>query len=308
LGLTRAAGIEAYPVLIARRNDYFFQPRMMNPNQLNDNVVLLKLSGKDVYCDPGTAFTPFGLLPWSETAVAGLKLDKEGGSWVTTSLPESGVSKIERKADLKLGDDGTLEGKVKITFTGLEAVYRRIEQRNEDEASRKKFLEDQLKEYIPVGIDVELTNKPDWTSSNEKLVAEFDVKVPGWASGAGRRAMLPVGLFSATEKHLFDHAQRVHPIYFEFPFQKADDVTIELPLGWQVSSTPKAVNQDAKAITYTMKAEEDKGTLHLTRGLAVNMILVDAKSYPTLRNFFQMVRTDDEQQIILQPQGTAARN
>ena len=295
-------------MLISRRNDYFFQPRMMNPNQLNDNVVLLKLNGKDVYCDPGTAFTPFGLLPWSETAVAGLKLDKEGGSWVTTSLPESGVSKIERKADLKLGDDGTLEGKVKITFTGLEAVYRRIEQRNEDEASRKKFLEDQLKEYIPVGIDVELTNKPDWTSSNEKLVAEYEMKVPGWASGAGKRAMLPVGLFSATEKHLFDHAQRVHPVYFEFPFQKADDVTIELPLGWQVSSTPKAVNQDAKAITYTMKAEEDKGTLHLTRGLAVNMILVDPKAYPTLRNFFQMVRTDDEQQIILQPQGAAARN
>jgi hypothetical protein len=308
LGLTRAAGIEAYPVLISRRSDYFFQARMMNPNQLNDNVVLLKLNGKDVYCDPGTAFTPFGLLPWSETAVPGLKLDKEGGSWVTTSLPESTVSKIERKADLRLTDDGTLEGKVTITFTGLEAVYRRVEQRNEDEASRKKFLEDQLKEYIPVGIDAELTNKPDWASSNEKLVAEYEMKVPGWASGAGRRAMLPVGLFSATEKHLFDHTQRVHPIYFEFPFQKADDVTIELPLGWQVSSTPKAVNQDAKAILYTMKAEEDKGTLRLTRGLVVNMILVDPKSYPTLRNFFQMVRTDDEQQIVLQPQGAAARN
>ena len=308
LGLSRAAGIEAYPVLISRRSDYFFQQRMMNANQLNDNVVLLKLNGKDVYCDPGAAFTPFGLLPWSETAVPGLKLDKEGGSWVTTSIPESTISKIERKADLKLRDDGTLEGKVTITFTGLEASYRRVEQRNEDEANRKKFLEEQLKEYIPAGTDAELTNKPDWTSSNEKLVAEYEIKVQGWAMGAGKRAMIPVGLFSATEKHLFDHTQRVHPIYFQFPFQKADDVTIELPLGWQVSSTPKAVNQDAKAVVYTMKADENKGTLHLTRGLAVNMILMDPKSYPALRNFFQTVRTDDELQIVLQPEGTAARN
>jgi len=308
LALTRAAGIEAYAVLISTRSNYFFQQRMMNPNQLNDNVVLLKLNGKDVYCDPGTAFTPFGLLPWSETSVTGLKLDKDGGSWVTTSLPGSEVSKIERKADLKLIEDGTLEGKVTVTFTGLEAMYRRVEERNEDEASRRKFLEDQLKEYIPVGIDVELTNKPDWASSSEKLAAEYEIKVEGWVSGAGRRAMLPVGLFSATEKHLFDHAQRVHPIYFQFPFQKADDVTIELPLGWQVSSTPKAVNQDAKALIYTMKADENKGALHLTRGLAVNMILIDAKSYPALRGFFQMVRTEDEQQIVLQPGGTAARN
>lgn len=308
LGLTRAAGIEAYAVLVPRRSDYFFHTQSMNPNQLNDNVVLLKLNGKDVYCDPGSAFTPFGLLPWSETAVTGLKLDKEGGSWVTTTLPESTASRIERKADLKLSEDGTLEGKVTITFTGLEAMYRRVEQRNQDETSRKKFLEDQVKEYIPAGIEVELTNKPDWGSSSEKMVAEYDVKVPGWASGAGRRALLPVGLFSATEKHLFDHAQRVHPIYFDFPFQKLDDVTIRLPLGWQVSSTPKAVDQDAKALVYTMKAEEDKGALHLARGLNVNMILVDAKAYPQLRNFFQAVRTNDEQQIVLQPGGTVARN
>ena len=308
MGLARAAGIEAHAVLIAGRSEHFFQTAMMNQNQLNDEVVLLQLKGKDVYCDPGTAFTPFGLLPWSKTAVPGLKLDKDGGSWVTTSLPDSTASRIERKADLRLTNEGTLEGKITITFTGLEAMYRRIEQRNEDEASRKKFLEDQVKEYIPVGIDVELTNKPDWASTSEKLVAEYDVRVPGWASGAGRRAMFPVGLFSATEKHLFDHAQRVHPIYFEFPFQKADDVTIQLPVGWQVSSTPKPVNQDAKAIAYTMKAEDDKGTLHVTRGLTLNFVLVDPKSYSTLRGFFQMVRTNDEQQIVLQPAGAAARN
>ena len=306
--LARAAGIEAYPVLVSRRSDYFFHSQYMNPNQLNDNVVLLKLNGKDVYCDPGTAFTPFGLLPWAETAVSGLRLDKDGGSWVTTSLPESAVSRIERRADLKLAEDGSLEGKLTITFTGLEAMYRRLEQRNEDEGSRKKSLEDQVKEYIPVGVEVELTNKPDWRSSSDKLVAEYDLKVPGWASGAGRRALFPVALFSATEKHLFDHAQRVHPIYFPFPFQKSDDVTIELPLGWQASSAPKDVDRDVKAVAYTMKAEDDKGTLHLKRGLIVNMIIADATSYPALRNFFQTVRTYDEQQIVLQPGAAAAHN
>jgi len=31
------------------------------------------------------------------------------------------------------------------------------EMHNQDEAERKKFLEEQVKEFIPVGIDVELT-------------------------------------------------------------------------------------------------------------------------------------------------------
>ena len=308
LGLVRAAGIEGYAVLVSRRSNYFFNPSLMNPNQLNDNVVLVKLNGKDVYCDPGTAFTPYGLLPWSETAVKGLRLDKDGGSWVMTTLPDSSVSRIERKANLKLRDDGTLEGKLTIVFAGLEALYRRLDERNEDEAGRKKYLEDTVKEYVPSGIEVELTNKPDWGSSADKLVAEYDLKVPGWVSGAGRRVLLPVGFFSATEKHLFDHADRTHPVYFEFPFQKFDEVTIELPLGWQVSSLPPAKIQDAKAIKYTLKADESKGTLHVTRALDVDILLVDTKLYPTLRSFFQIVRTSDEQQIVLQPGAAAAKN
>jgi hypothetical protein len=33
---------------------------------------------------------------------------------------------------------------------------------------------------------------------------------------------------------VFDHAERLHPIYFEFPASRVDDVTIDLPAGWQV--------------------------------------------------------------------------
>lgn len=301
LGLARAAGFEAYPVLVSRRDQYFFNRNLKNPSELNDNVVLVKLNGKDFYFDPGTEYTPYGLLPWPETAVPGLRLDKDGGGWVQTPLPESATSKIVRKAALKLTNDGTLEGKLTVTFTGLEAFERRIEQRNQDEATRKKVLEDQIKEYIPAAIEVELTNKPDWGSSAPALVAEYDLKVPGWVSGAGRRALFPVGLFGNTEKHVFEHADRVHPIYIQFPFEKYDDVAIELPLGWKVSSLPPARNDDAKAIQYQLKAEDQKGTLHLERKLRVDLLMVEKQNYSILRAIFQAVKTGDEQQIVLQP-------
>ena len=308
LALARAAGFEAYSVFISPRSEYFFKPQVMNPFQLNGDVVLVKLNGKEVYCDPATAFAPFGLLSWPETGVKGLLLDKEGGSWVTTTLPPSSDSRIERKADLKLTETGSLEGKLTVTFSGLEALWRRIEERSEDATNRKKFLEDQVKEYIPAGIDVDLTNQPDWGSSTPRLVAEFELKVPGWASGAGRRALMPAGLFGAPEKHAFEHANRVHAIYFSYPSAKIDDVTIDLPLGWQVSSLPPVQALDAKAAVYSLKVENNKGTLHLERRLTMDLLMVDLKLYPTLRNFYQVVRTGDEQQIVLQPLATAASN
>ncbi len=308
LGLARAAGFDAAPVRIATRDDHFFKPNMMRTKDLNTNVVLVKLNGKDTYFDPGAAFTPFGLLPWSETNTSGLKLDKDGGTWVTTTLPESSVSQILRKADLNLVSDGSLEGKLTVTFTGLEAQWRRVGEHNEDEAHRKKLLEDYVKEIIPAGSEAELTNKPDWASSAPALVAEYTLKVPGWVSGAGKRALFPVGLFSGPEKHMYEHSTRVHPLYFRYPFEKTDDVRIELPLGWQVGSLPQAVNNDAKVMAYSLKVENNKGSLHLERHLRSDLTILEQKYYGALRNFYQSVSSGDDQQIVLQPIGASGGN
>jgi uncharacterized protein DUF3857 len=308
LGLARAAGLEAYGVLASDRRNYFFNPNLMDPNKLNSNVVLVKVNGKDLYFDPGAAFTPFGMLMWPETGVTGLRLDKDGGTWIKTMVPESAASLIDRHANLTLMETGDLEGKLTITFTGLEGMKRRLGERNEDDTARKKFLEDEAKQYIPAASEVELTNKPDWSSSSTPLVAEYSLKIPGWAARAGRRAMLPAGIFSASEKRVFDHTARVHPIYFEYPSEKLDDVTITLPPGWLVSSVPPVQDETVKIVGYTLKVDRDKGTLHLTRKLRLDLILLEPEHYNALREFFQRVRKGDEQQIVLLPGGASSSN
>ena len=299
LALVRAAGFEAYGCWVSDRRQYFFNPVTMQSGKLDANVVLVKLDGKDLYLDPGGEFTPFGLLEWSETGVQGLRLDKEGGTWIRTTLPESSESRLERKAVLKLSGTGDLEGKLTITYTGLEAMYHRLNVRHADEVARKKFLEDRARGALPVPAEAELTNQPDWTSSETPLVAEFNLKIPGWASNAGKRVLIPAGVFTAAEKHTFEHANRVHPIYFEYPYEKLDDVTIELPTSWQVGSVPPTQDNDAHVVAYNLKVE-GKDTLHLTRKLKLNFLILDPKYYPALRSFFETVRTGDEQQIVLQ--------
>ena len=304
LALVRAAGFQAYGCWVSDRRQYFFNSKMMQAEKLNSNVVLVKLNGKDLYFDPGAAFTPYGLLTWSETGTPGIRLDGDGGDWIVSMLPGSSESQIQRTAKLKLSDTGDLEGKLTITYTGLEGMYRRLGQRNVDDVERKKFLEEQIKDQIPSASEIELTNKPDWTNSETPLVAEFDMKVPGWAGNAGKRAMLPVGFFTVHEKHIFEHADRMHPIYWEYPYQKVDDVTIELPAGWQVSSVPPAKSNDGHVIGYELKVDSANGSVHVYRKLNVDFLLLDKKYYSALRNFFQTVRSGDDEQVVLQP-GTA---
>jgi hypothetical protein len=63
-----------------------------------------------------------------------------------------------------------------------------------------------------------------------------------------------------------------------------------------------------KGARYVLKAEDNKGTVHLRRQLNVDLLFLDSKYYPALRNFFQLVRTSDEEQVVLQPIGARASN
>ena len=301
IALARVAGFEAYCVKISTRNIYLFHRELMNAFQLNTEVVLVKLNGKDLFLDPGAAFVPYGLLPWQETALTGLRLDKAGGEWMDIPYPNSSASRIERKAELALTRDGSLEGALTVTYSGLEALWLRMDELEEDDASRKKLLEDMVKESIPTGIDVELTNKPEWKSSAPELVAQYKLTVPGWATSVGKRTLLPAGLFGGDEKHLFEHGNRIHPVYFHFPYQKIDSISIALPVGWTPNSLPAPLDKDIRALAFTCKTENDRGTLHINRKLRSDVLVVKPEDYQVLRNFYQMVRNVDEQPIMLQP-------
>ena len=302
LALARAAGFEAYGVPVSSRRDYFFNPKTMEYWKLNSAVVLVKLDGKDLYFDPGAEFNSFGNLTWSETGVTGLRLDANGGSWIKTPVPASSDARIQHTANFKLTEDGALEGTVTTTYTGLEAMYHRLDVRNSDDVTRKKFLEDRLRNQIGIlGTNVTLTNTPDWDSSETPVVAEFKVSIPGWSSNAGKRMLIPAAVFAAGEKKTFERSTRSFPIYFHYPYQKEDDVTIELPSGWQAANVPSPITKDGHVVAYDCKVENNKTTLHLTRKVTVDFLMIDAKYYPGLRDFFQNIRSGDEQQIVLEP-------
>lgn len=308
VALSRVAGIESYYLLLSGRNEHFFNQKRMNTKELDANAVLVKVDGKDLYLDPATKFAPYGMLPWEETGVAGLRLDKQGGTWVQTVVPEASECETMREGDFRLSDDGALEGQVKVTYSGMLALQARLAERFNDDTQRKENLEESLKYAIPVTAEVTLKNKPEWTSSDEKLVAEYDVKIPGWASSAGKRVLLPLGLFSGAQKHTFEHTQRTNAIYFHYLFETKDLTKIALPAGWKIDSLPKEVHVDAKAADYRIAAEDKGGSVQVTRTLKSEILVLQANYYPTLQKFYQQIRSGDEQQAVLRQGESSAAN
>jgi hypothetical protein len=61
-------------------------------------------------------------------------------------------------------------------------------------------------------------------------------------------------------------------------------------------------------ITCNLNVENSDGTVRVIRKLSVDFLILDQKYYTALRNFFQAVRSGDEQQIVLQPGSASASN
>lgn len=175
-------------------------------------------------------------------------------------------------------------------------LYRQVdrddEKFNEIDYARIKIFTDEGRKYA----DVEIP-----------YVKGFG-NIKNIRAAAGHHSLLAVGLFSGSERHLFEQESRTHPIYYHYAYEDKDDVEIELPAGMQVSGLPKPQVIDGKICNYRSDVTSTNNSLHLHRDLAVNALILDSKYYGTLRNFYQQVRTGDEQQVVLSGTTSAAQN
>lgn len=298
--LARAAGFDSSVVRVSTRNIHFFAKAVLETRQLNDIVISVKLGDKDAYFDPGNVHAPFGLLPWSETGVAGLKLDKQGGQFVYTTSSAANDAVTRRVAKFVMGDDGLVDGKLTVTYVGQEALSRRIEADESDDAERRKSLVDEVKGWVPAGATVELTNSPEWNGSDGALVAEFNLKTQPWGTQTGRRLLLSQSFFANPVARQFDHPSRTYPVYFDYAYTFMDDITMQLPLVFRVTSVPSSQDRTNGMGFYQISSENQGASLHLARKMGVNGILYPAESYPAIRNFFSQVKAGDEQQVVLE--------
>ena len=308
IGLLRAAGFDATALFVAPRTADMFRPEMRDTGQLTANLVWVHAGTKDYFLDPGARFYPFGFLPWFESSTWGIRVSKEGGKLTQTpDLPSAG-STIVRHAEVAMDAEGSVSGKLLVDFTGVEGAARRHDDRDEDEAGRKKSLQDEIKGWLPAESTFEVTTLANWDNIEEPLRVEGTVKVPGVGTSAGRRMLVPAELFQASQPKAFQPEKRVNPIYFAHPFEELDDLKLGLPSGFKPDVLPPTAAVKPGPVSYEIAVESKGEQVEVKRHLVVNAISFDVKAYPAFRNFFNSVKTNDELQIVLQTAPSAKSN
>lgn len=307
VALARAAGFDAQVVRAPNRKEFFFKPSYLVASQLASELAVVKLNGNDLFLDPGTEFCPFGLVRWIHTSDKGLRLDKSGGTFVVVPPATSDKSQLRRIANVELGSDGSLKGSLDVEMKGNDALEHRLWALQEDEAGRRKGLEDEAKEWLPEGAIATVDNVQGWESTEEPLQVRYKIEVPSFASMAGKRLLIPAALFRTTKQRLaFQHTERKYAVYFPFAYNEMDNVILQVPEGYTAESVPVAQDVKLPSTRFVTARSFANNQFVSKRALVVNGIIFRVSEYPELKGFFDKVQGADEEQLVLQNAAVSA--
>lgn len=299
--LARAAGFEADVARASTRDDKIFRIKLLTfYDQLDSEVALVKLGEKTMLFDPATPFCPFGLVHWSRSNTAAIRFSDTPPTFFTTSVYLPNLALTQREVVLQLDPQGNLNGTVKVTYTGHEALVRRLEHIHDDLADTTESLEKELSGILPMGAGVTMKRLENIDNNTPSLVAQYDVTIPGLATSAGDRMLLPASPLLGTRQHPFRHAERKYPVYFPYPFREFNDIIITLPEGMTVETRPEPRKGQREFASYSLVcALEGPQKLHVQRDLIIQKSYFPVEQYAAIKSFYDMVRANDEEQVVL---------
>lgn len=302
--LATATGFEARLAWCAQRDDLFFDPKVPLVHFLDPSSIAVRVDNEWKFFDRATVYVPYGMLRWQEEGVFTLITDPKEPSFVESPMSAPEKSKELRIANLQLQEDGTIEGDVRITYTGHSALDKKEYNDDDSAEKREENLRDMIKKRMSTA---EVTNIiiQNVTDPDKPFLYSFHVKVPGYAQRTGKRLFLQPTFFQYGIPALFSASGRKYSIYFHYPWSEEDTVIIELPAGYALDNADQPQSFTIEKIgnyQVDIGITQDKKTLQYKRKFffgGENRIVFPTNTYPTLKRIFDVIHEADNHTITL---------
>ena len=299
IALARAAGFKAYLATVTSRDHRIFLQGFLSLKQLDGDLAIVQVDGKDLFFDPGERYMPFQHLAWSHTLTRGLRQTDKGADFVDAPGETFKFSHIQRLADLQLDAHGEASGSVRFIYSGDTALDWRQRALRGDDTSLHRQLSESCERLFGKGTEVRVVSVEKLTDYEEPLTVAFSVKGPV-GSTAGHRLLISSDLFEGLQDPTFAAKERKYAVYFHYPYFSQDVVRIHYPPSMSVESMPKPLNtQFQKIASYGMRLEQGSSYYTIRRDLAVGEVLFPMEQYSDLHTFYTGFEAQDREPVVL---------
>jgi hypothetical protein len=295
--LATALGFEARLAFGGDRSEKFFNPQQAHTSFIHFTGVAVKVNNQWKYYDPGSLFVPYGMLSWFEEGTSVLLLGYK--DYIRTEIPMSGAEKsaAKRTGRFKLLDDGTLDGTVKIEYTGHLGSLYKTNNYDDSPAKREESLKEEIKKQFSTA-EISAISIENVTDPEKPFIYQYKIHVPNYAQKTGKRLFFQPGFFEYGTNPEFSSATRKYDIYFQYPWAENDDIEIELPKGFSLDSGEKpgeiADPNRIGVLNINIAVNSDNGVLKYQRNFKFgggDTILFPSSAYQPVKNLFDAFHT-----------------
>ncbi len=288
------------------RSKMFFKPEMTNESLIHPAAIVVKVGETLKFFNPGMKFLPQGMLTWYEEDTYALIVSDKQYLWSQTPLTKHADTAATRSGKFKLLDDGTLEGSVRLEYTGHLALNYRMDNYDESPEKRLENIKTEFKGKMD-SAEISEISIENFDDTTKPLVHQFKVRVPNYAQKTGKRLFLQPGFFEFGEKPLFSGTSRKYDIFFRFPWSETDKIEIELPKGFELDNadSPTQVTDPQRTGFLETKMSISRGT---TSSLSYdrkfffgggNKVLFPSATYQAVKAMFDEFHISDSHTITL---------
>lgn len=300
LAMLRAAGFQAWDMKVVDRARGVFAPDYLSFDQLDDDIVILNISDKEIFLDPGEKMCPFGVLSWRHAGASGIRESANGPTPATAPTVPYTANEIQRSGTVYLDEHGNMTGSFRFLMNGQEAIRWRQNAILNDPDEVKKRFDEMLKNLLPETVEAHIDHFLGLDDPEVNLVAVINAK--GTVGSLTSKRLLLPGYFFESRGHrpFVNQPHRQSIVDMHFGERVIDQVVYQFPSSFSVEGAPRnaSIQFPSQAVLDT-KVTVAPGQITISRSLARAFTFLKPEQYQDLRAFYQKVDTNDQEQVAL---------
>jgi len=264
------------------------------------------------FLDPSNTYSDTAHLRWALEGQPAVIPDEHALTVGKTAFAPPEWTARRRSASLTLTEDGTLEGDVRVEYTGHLDIQMKEQDDHLADAERVKKMTDSVTRHLQ-GAEVTEVAITNVTQPGSPYTTAYHLRVPGYAEKTGSRIFFQPAVFEKGVEPEFPAQRRSQPIFFDYAWHERDDITIALPAGYdlELPDRPGDIEFDRiGAYRITLTRAVDGSKVQLVRDFFFGgdqKLWFPVEAYPMIKRFFDEVSKSDGHALTLHKTATTER-